>query len=91
MGDTDEKDLDEEGLIKDEGRWDYKSTLEKIEKQIRLQIKKPIFNFDAEISEYINRSFLEKPSNNFKASRDKDGGVTSPLKGLKAGSILNDE
>jgi hypothetical protein len=32
MGDTDEKDLDEEGLIKDEGRWDYKNTLEKIEK-----------------------------------------------------------
>lgn len=59
QGSQDEKDLDEEGMVKDEGRWDYKSGLVALERRIKDRDVKPIFNLDGEIREYINRSFVE--------------------------------
>ena len=35
MGEVKEEDLDENGMIKDEGRWDFKKTLKEIEKKIK--------------------------------------------------------
>lgn len=35
MGEVKEEDLDENGMIKDEGRWDYKKSLMEVEKKLK--------------------------------------------------------
>lgn len=35
MGEVKEEDLDENGMIKDDGRWDYKKTLMEVEKKLK--------------------------------------------------------
>lgn len=63
LGSKDELDLDEDGQIKDDEKWDYKTNLEQLEIKIGVGLVKPIYNFNSEIKEYINRSFLEGPKN----------------------------
>ena len=60
LGSKEDFELDEEGQVIDDDKWDFKATLERLEHKIKVNEVKPIYNFDAEIREYINRSFLER-------------------------------
>ena len=35
MGEVKEEDMDENGMIRDEGRWDFKKTLNEIERKVK--------------------------------------------------------
>jgi formate dehydrogenase maturation protein FdhE len=84
MGSKEDMEVDEDGSIKDEGKWDFKATMERIESKIRTNDLKNIYNFDAEIREYINRSFLEKNSRKFKMQEEAaKASLISPIRALK--------
>lgn len=56
-GSAPEDNYDEEGNIQDDGKWDFKKQLLEIEERVRHNEKRPIYNFNKEIKDYITDAF----------------------------------
>ena len=48
---------DDDGQIKDAGKWNFKKGLREIEVKLITKEMHPIYNLDKDIEEYIKRSF----------------------------------
>ena len=57
MGEVKEEDLDENGLIKDEERWNYITSMREIERKIKMQQIKHTYDLDNDIRGFIINSF----------------------------------
>ena len=57
MGEVKLEDLDEDGLIKDEGRWNFKKSLYDIERKIKHQEVQVKYDLNQEITQFIKNSF----------------------------------
>ena len=49
MGEVKVEDLDENGMIRDEGRWDFKKTLNEVERKIKRKQMEVKFDLGPEI------------------------------------------
>jgi hypothetical protein len=79
MGEVKVEDLDENGMIKDEGRWDFKKTLHEVERKIKRKQMEVKFDLGPEIEQFIDNSFNQTPIDRAEISaksKQRKGGLT---------------
>ncbi len=61
MGEVKEEDMDENGMIKDQGRWDFKKSLREVERKVKKMQIDVKFDLGQEIEQFIDNSFNQSP------------------------------
>ena len=75
---------EQDGQIKDQEKWDYKSALLGVSSELRAKKKRPIFNLDMAIEDYITSSFTNVPITGIRKA--DDGEIPAKKKPQKASS-----
>ena len=68
MGEVKVEDLDENGMIRDEGRWDFKKTLNELERKVKKKQMEVKYDLGPEIEQFIDNSFNQSPRDRKEAS-----------------------
>ena len=68
LNEVKEEDMDENGMIRDEGRWDFKKTLNEIERKVKKKQIEVKYDLGPEIEQFIESSFNQSPKDRKEAS-----------------------